>query len=238
MRLTQYETIYQLTCFPLLFPVNCYLVEEEDGLTLIDAGLPISKKGILETAAGLRKPIKRIVLTHAHGDHVGSLDALKQTLPGVKVFISERDSRLLHGDKSLLEHEAQTPIKGDIPKNIMTTPDGFLHDGDRIGSLLTISTPGHTPGSLSFFDERHGVLVAGDAFHTRSGITVSGRLKLSFPFPAFATWNKEEALQSARKLLDVKPKVLATGHGSIVSGPEEGMKKAISEAESLSNRKG
>ena len=184
MRLTRYDSIYQLTFFPSIFPVNCYLAEEKDGLTLIDAGLPVSKKGIMEAAKGLGKPIKRIVLTHAHGDHIGSLDALKQAIPGVKVLISERDSRLLKGDKSLLEDEAQTPVKGDIPKNIRTKPDQFLYDGDRVGSLLVIATPGHTPGSLSFFDEKNGVLIAGDAYHTRSGITVSGRLKLSFPFPA------------------------------------------------------
>ncbi|ATH91970.1 metallo-beta-lactamase [Bacillus glycinifermentans] len=238
MRLTRYDSIYQLTFFPSIFPVNCYLAEEKDGLTLIDAGLPVSKKGIMEAAKGLGKPIKRIVLTHAHGDHIGSLDALKQAIPGVKVLISERDSRLLKGDKSLLEDEAQTPVKGDIPKNIRTKPDQFLYDGDRVGSLLVIATPGHTPGSLSFFDEKNGVLIAGDAYHTRSGITVSGRLKLSFPFPALATWNKEEALKSAKKLLDIKPKVLATGHGNMAIDPLEGMKKAIGEAEASLNRKG
>lgn len=238
LRLTRYNSIYQLTFFPSIFPVNCYLAEEKDGLTLIDAGLPVSKKGIMEAAEGLGKPIKRIVLTHAHGDHVGSLDTLKQAIPGVKVLISERDSRLLRGDKSLLEGEAQTPIKGDVPKNIRTKPDQFLYDSDRVGSLLVIATPGHTPGSLSFFDEKNGVLIAGDAYHTRSGITVSGRLKLSFPFPALATWSKEEALKSAKKLLDIKPKVLATGHGNMAIDPMEGMKKAIGEAEASLKRKG
>ncbi len=56
--------------------VNCYLVREDDGLTLVDTMIPGSQKKILAAAERLGAPIKRIVLTHAHGDHIGSLDAL------------------------------------------------------------------------------------------------------------------------------------------------------------------
>lgn len=63
MRITRFESVYQLTFFPHIFPVNCYLADEEDGLTLIDTGIPISKTGILKAADYLRKPIKRISLT-------------------------------------------------------------------------------------------------------------------------------------------------------------------------------
>lgn len=61
-----------------IFPVNCYLVEEESELTLVDAALPFSVKGILKAAESIGKPITRIVLTHAHGDHIGALDGLKK----------------------------------------------------------------------------------------------------------------------------------------------------------------
>ncbi|MFN2747469.1 MULTISPECIES: MBL fold metallo-hydrolase [Bacillus] len=238
MRITQYQSVCQLTFFPRVFPVNCYLVQEEDGLTLIDAGIALSKRGILEAAANFGQPIKRIVLTHAHSDHVGSLDSLKQHLPDAQVYISERDARLLKGDRSLLEKEAQTPIKGGVPKHIKTNPDVLLKEGDRICSLTAVASPGHTPGSVSFLDERHGILIAGDSYHTRSGITVSGHLKLTFPFPALATWNQEIALESAEKLLDLKPKVLAAGHGSFVYDPAAGMRKAITEAYTSFKRKG
>ncbi len=139
MRITRFESVYQLTFFPHIFPVNCYLADEEDGLTLIDTGIPISKTGILKAADHLRKPIKRISLTHAHSDHVGSLDALYHSLPGVKVSISERDARLLKGDTEMLEGERGT-IKGGVPKNIKTNPDILLKEGDRIGSLLRFIT--------------------------------------------------------------------------------------------------
>lgn len=77
MRFIRKNTVYQLTFLPRFFPVNCYLIEEDEELTLIDAALPYSAKGILKAAEDLGKPITRILLTHAHEDHVGALDALK-----------------------------------------------------------------------------------------------------------------------------------------------------------------
>src|SRR5919199_5137744 len=101
MRMTRHgDTLVQLTRLPHLFPVNCYLVREDDGLTLIDAALPGSAPAILAAAQALGAPIVRIVLTHAHGDHVGSLDALHAALPAAEVAISARDARPLAKDLS------------------------------------------------------------------------------------------------------------------------------------------
>src|SRR3954464_14515368 len=68
--------------------VNAYLVAEDDGLTLVDTLVPRSAKTVLRAAQGLGAPIVRIALTHAHGDHIGSLDDLVAALPGVEVLIS------------------------------------------------------------------------------------------------------------------------------------------------------
>ena len=87
--------------------VNAYIVDEEDGLTLVDTMLPRSAKPILAAARDLGRPIVRIALTHAHGDHVGSLDALADELPGVEVLISARDARLLAKDMTLAPNAAQ-----------------------------------------------------------------------------------------------------------------------------------
>ncbi|HMQ34509.1 MAG TPA: MBL fold metallo-hydrolase, partial [Chloroflexaceae bacterium] len=77
MRITAHGPyLTQLATLPRLFPVNAYMVREEDGLTMIDAGLPGNARKYLAAAAGLGAPIRRIVLTHAHADHMGSLDAL------------------------------------------------------------------------------------------------------------------------------------------------------------------
>ena len=77
--------------------VNAFLVVEDDGLTLVDTMLPRSQDAILAAARDLGKPIARIVLTHAHSDHVGSLDALAAALPNATVAISARDARFLAG---------------------------------------------------------------------------------------------------------------------------------------------
>src|ERR671938_499371 len=87
--------------------VNAYLVREDDGLTVVDTMLPGSAKAILGAAERLGTPIVRIALTHAHGDHIGSLDALAEALPGVEVLISTRDARLLAKEKTLDPGEPQ-----------------------------------------------------------------------------------------------------------------------------------
>lgn len=231
MRMVQVKTVYQLTFMPRLFPVNCYFIEEKDGLTLIDAALPYSAKAILQAAQTIGKAITRIVLTHVHNDHVGALDALKQALPDVPVYISKRDARFLDGDFSLDADEPDTPLKGGFPKALKTRADILLQDGDRIGSLLAVAAPGHTPGSMAFLDTRNGSLIAGDAFQTRGGIAVSGQIRPWFPFPAMATWNKAKALESARNLRAYNPTLLAVGHGELVHQPCPEIDRAMVEAE-------
>jgi glyoxylase-like metal-dependent hydrolase (beta-lactamase superfamily II) len=231
MKMTRIGSLIQLSFLPRMFPVNCYLVEDEDGLTLIDAALPFSAKGILQTAVHLGKPLSRIVLTHAHGDHVGALDALKSALPGVPVCISARDARLLAGDVSLEPGEPNTPIRGGVPKNLKTRADVLLQDGDRIGPLQAVAAPGHTPGSMAFLDTRSGALIAGDAMQTRGGVAVSGHIQPLFPFPAMATWNKQAALDSVRKLRSLNPSLLAVGHGRMLAEPLAAMDRAIEAAE-------
>lgn len=231
MRVTKIGTVFQLSFMPRIFPVNCYLVEEENELTLIDAALPFSTKGIIDAAKSIGKPITRIVLTHAHNDHIGALDALKELLPNAQVSISSRDALLLDGNSTLLPSEKNTPIRGGVPKNIKTKPDLLLEDGDRIGSLEVIATPGHTPGSITLFDTRNRSLIAGDALITRGKVGVSGLMNPLFPFPALATWDKHIALESAKKLVSYKPSLLAVGHGNMLEQPRTKMEQAIAEAE-------
>ncbi|MEK0315214.1 MBL fold metallo-hydrolase [Cohnella sp. 56] len=233
MKITTNNMLHQLSFMPRLFPVNAYFTEEQDSLTLIDAALPYSAKGILSAAARIGKPIRRIVLTHAHGDHIGALDRLKTALPEAEVLISAREAKLLAGDRTLEPDETPSSVRGGVPKPgaIRTRPDTLLADGDRVGSLLAVATPGHTPGSMSFLDTRTGALIAGDALQVRGGIAVSGQMQPLFPFPALATWSPAEALRSARRLLELKPTLLAVGHGRMLANPREVLTAAIQAAE-------
>ncbi|WP_420537138.1 MBL fold metallo-hydrolase [Leuconostoc mesenteroides] len=94
-----------------------------------------------------------------------------------------------------------------------------------------MESPGHTPGSVSFFEEKSKILIAGDAFQTRGGVAVSGTLKIFFPFPALATWDYQTALNSAKILKELDPNVLAVGHGKMIIDPIQNITVAISEAE-------
>ncbi|MED2788158.1 MBL fold metallo-hydrolase [Bacillus thuringiensis] len=237
MKVISVETVHQIAFLPRLFPINCYFVEEETGLTLIDAALPFCAKKILQSARKIGKPITNIVITHAHDDHVGALDAIKQEMPDVLVYISKRDACLLEGDKALKEGERNTPIKVGVSKQIHTIPDIFLQEGDKVGSLVAIGAPGHTPGSMAFLDARNDALIVGDAFQTRGGLAVAGQLKWLFPFPMFGTWDAEVSLTSAQKLLEYKPSLLATGHGKMIENPLIQMQRAIEEAERNLSRK-
>jgi len=227
MRTTYHGSyLIQLTRYPLLFPVNCYFVREDDGLTLIDTGLPGSAPAILRVAQALALPIRRIVLTHAHGDHVGSLDHLCHLLPNVDIFVSIREARFLAGEMSLLPDEPPTRLRGGY-QPVATRPNYLVVHGDRIGSLKVIATPGHTPGHIALLDERDGTLIAGDALQTRAGVAVSGVVRPFFPFPAWATWNRPLALASAQQLRALKPVRLAVGHGDVCEQPLEAMDRAI-----------
>jgi glyoxylase-like metal-dependent hydrolase (beta-lactamase superfamily II) len=230
MRTTQHGTyLVQLTRFPRDFPVNCYFVREDDGLTLIDTGIPGNAPKILAAARALGQPIKRIVLTHAHGDHLGALDALHGLLPAAEVLVSARDTRFLSGDMSLDPGEPQTKLRGAY-QAIATRPTRTLSDEDEIGSLRVIATPGHTPGHIALFDTRDNTLIAGDAFQTRAGVAVSGTVRWLFPFPAMATWNRPAALASARRLRELAPSRLAVGHGEVLEQPLPAIDAAIATA--------
>lgn len=230
MRITNHgRYLIQLTRFPRMFPVNCYLVREDDGLTLIDTAIPGSQSAILDAARGLSQPIRRIILTHVHMDHVGAFDALHQLLPDAETLGSARDMRFLAGDMSLDPDEPQTKLRGSY-RTAATKPSRLLSDGDRVGSLQVVGTPGHTPGHIALFDVRDNTLIAGDAFQTHAGVAVSGTVRWRFPFPAMATWHRPLALASARRLYALTPSRLAIGHGDVLEQPLAAMAQAITVA--------
>jgi glyoxylase-like metal-dependent hydrolase (beta-lactamase superfamily II) len=210
--------------------VNSYLVEEEDGLTVIDTMVPRSAKSILAAAEKLGKPITTILLTHPHTDHVGSLDELHAALPDAAVVVSERDARYLDKVMTLDPGEPQAKLRGGWP-GAETKPTRTVAPGERVGSLEVVASPGHTPGHVSFLDLRDRTLYTGDAYSTLGGVATAAKGRPLFPLVSMATWHKPTAVESAKTLRALEPARIAPGHGKVVESPGAAMDAAIERAE-------
>jgi glyoxylase-like metal-dependent hydrolase (beta-lactamase superfamily II) len=205
--------------------VNAFLVREDDGFTLVDTTVGGGADEMIAAARNAGAEIRRIALTHGHGDHVGSLDALKEKLKdSVEVLMPQLDARIHAGEKVV---DGKPP--GSWP-TLETTPDVRLTGGERIGSLEVIPTPGHTPGHVSFLDTRDKTIIVGDTFTSIGGLAVSNHFYLRFPLAAMATWDKAKDLESAKKLRELEPAMLVVGHGGPVRSPGPAMDKAIQSA--------
>jgi glyoxylase-like metal-dependent hydrolase (beta-lactamase superfamily II) len=205
--------------------VNAFLVREDDGFTLVDTTVGGGADALIGAARTAGGEIRRIALTHGHGDHVGSLDALRDKLgDSVQVLMPDLDARIHAGEQVV---DGKPP--GGWPK-LKTTPDVRLTGGERIGSLEVIPTPGHTPRHGSFLDTRDRTVIVGDTFTSIGGLAVSNHFFLKFPLAAMATWDKTKDRESAQKLRELNPSMLLVGHGPPVRDPARDMDEAIGRA--------
>jgi len=205
--------------------VNAFLVREDDGFTLVDTTIGGQADALIAAAGDAGGEIRRIALTHGHGDHVGSLDQLKERLgDSVQVLMPELDARIHAGEKVV---EGKLP--GSWPK-LKTVPDVRLAAGDRVGSLEVIANPGHTPGHVAFLDTRDRTVIAADTFTTVGRPEVASHFNLRFPLAAMATWDGAKTLDSARVLRALDPAVLVVGHGPALRQPGAAMDAAIARA--------
>ena len=211
--------ITQLTRFHF---VNAFLVREDDGFTLVDTAMRAADALI---AAANGTPIRRIALTHGHGDHVCSLDALKERLGAeVEVLMPELDARI---------HDGEQVVEGKLPGSwptLRTKPDRMLQAGERVASVEVVASPGHSPGHVAFLDTRDRTLLAGDVFTTYGSAAVTNHFYWRFPLAAMATWDKAKDLESARALRALDPAILLVGHGPPVRDPGVAMDDAIARA--------
>lgn len=207
---------------------NSYLVEESDGsLTMVDAGMQASGEKISSyiTEKMKRKPsdVRTIVLTHCHVDHARGAAALKRAT-GAKVAVHEADADFVSGKISYpspggamgFMFKLMSPFFHTTPVDV----DVRLKEGDRIGRLAVIHTPGHTPGSIALYDGEDSVLFVGDTARYLKG-------KLVGP-PEQFTPDMGQAKSSILKLSDLKFSVLLSGHGDpLKSGDAPTMMKEL-----------
>ncbi len=194
-----------------------HLIDDDGGYTLIDAGLPNAPPKVVEQmhAADMRvERIRRIVVTHAHPDHIGGLAALR-AMTGAEVVASAPE-------RAVIEGRSPTPLpnRGDVPvmSRFLVPPPVAMHtagvdrvvgDGDviwgRMGGLTVVATPGHSPGHISLWQAERRILFAGDTI-----TNLRGRLRLPY---AFLTVDMSENLRSIARLAALQPRAVLFGHG-------------------------
>lgn len=196
--------------------VNLYLIEDDASLTLIDTGYAGDDPLILEAARSLHKPIRHIIITHAHSDHAGGLAALRRQIDA-PVYAHPLDAPAIRGDAPMPAFSATPTLiyrlmfrmfSGSFPQTVEAAPvDHVIEDDDLLpfgGGLRVIHTPGHSPGHISLLLERDGgLLFAADACTNLFGL---GHSVVQNDF--------EQAKASLRKLAALSPAVICFGHGS------------------------
>src|ERR671915_2209709 len=205
------------------------IVDEENGTTLVDAGLPDQAEAIsaalVEAGIGVRD-LRRIIFTHQDLDHVGSGAALVRQ-SGAQVLAHPADAPHIDGSLRLLKPSAemleQRPQMREVLERLEPVGvDEHLEDGERLdlaGGTKVIFTPGHTPGHLSLYLERSKVLIAGDALRAQRG-------SLNGPNPSM-TLEMGTAGQSLRRLADLEIDTIVCYHGGVVSEDANGQLRRV-----------
>jgi glyoxylase-like metal-dependent hydrolase (beta-lactamase superfamily II) len=195
-----------------------YLVDAPDGLTLIDTLYDADGQRVLDAIDALgRQPtdLKHIILTHAHRAHLGGVARLKE-LTGATVYAHEWEAGIIEGSRRapaaswrpypalLSTYPYQVLHNLGVAKWTHCAVDQHLSDGDRIGPLHVLHTPGHAMGHLSFHWPERDFVVCGDAVVSWPAF-VAG-------WPGF-TMDARQQAASVRRMAELEPKVIAFGHG-------------------------
>ena len=209
------------------------IMDEQNGNTLVDAGLPNQTEAISNALveAGIRVgDLRRIIFTHQDLDHVGSGAALVRQ-SDARVLAHPADAPYIEGSQRPLkpspEMLEQRPQMSEVLERLDPVGiDEYVEDATRLdlaGGTRVISTPGHTPGHISLYVDRSKVLIAGDALTAERG-------SLNGPNPSM-TLEMRTAIQSLRRLADLEIDTIVCYHGGVVSEDANGqLRRVIQEA--------
>jgi glyoxylase-like metal-dependent hydrolase (beta-lactamase superfamily II) len=177
-------------------------------VVLVDTGVPDSGDAILAAVEEIGRSaadVTDIVITHADGDHVGSLATLVDRT-GATVWAGEHEADVIEGI---------APARGGDTKRTAPVGRRFVV-GDTLplhGGIEAIDSHGHTTGHVSLFLPGERILIAGDAINNREGLGGS---------PPQNTANADDARAAVSTLAALRPDSIVFGHGpSIVGGAAE-----------------
>src|SRR5215212_2404882 len=205
------------------------ILDEQNGNTLVDAGLPGQAEAIgaalVEAGIGVRD-LRRIIFTHQDLDHVGSgADLVRQS--GARVLAHPADAPYIDGNLRPLKPspemlEQRPQMRETLERLEPIGVDEHLEDGDRLdlaGGTRVIFTPGHTPGHLSLYLEQPKILVAGDALTAEGG-------HLNGPNPPL-TLDVRAAVRSVRRLAELDVETIVCYHGGVVGEDANGQLRRV-----------
>jgi glyoxylase-like metal-dependent hydrolase (beta-lactamase superfamily II) len=205
--------------------VHAFLLDDGQNLTLIDTLFDTDGGLILETIRRMGRSVndlKHIIVTHGHRSHLGGLAALKQ-LSGATVYAHQWELDIIAGQRKaqgvtlrpihplnpwLQVYPLQLGLTLGLSPHVPCTVDQTVADGDRIGPIQVIHTPGHSPGHLALHWPERSVLFAGDAIATWP--------ELGPGWPAF-NLNHQQHRLSLRRMANLDAQVIAVGHGEPIT---------------------
>ena len=209
--------------------VNWYLVEDAGKLTVVDAGVPGYWDQVEPALQGLGvgfDDVAAVLLTHAHSDHTGIAGKLHER--GIPVYLHRDDQELLRTGKEPWKREANPlpylrrpgiwSLFWHFGRNGALTPPKIgdalgIEDGDLLdvpGRPRVIHTPGHTPGSCSFWFEESKAVFTGDLMCTWNPFT--GRRGPQI-MPRPTNVSSAQSTQSLARIETLDSDVVLPGHG-------------------------